>query len=398
MALPWAEATPASKVDTLATTSIDGVSRNLTQVINDGGEKLLQYLAERGRIFVVPDSDRYSHPLLYADGGSTTVAYRRDNFGAGGSLGASSAEILTQAKFDVVFRSRNLNFPQDMPLQGNPVSYMDALVMSNAIGMFYELESNFVLGNDSADGDAPTRRAPYEGDTDDYNVNGMSLLGLLSTGSGLVAADTTAGITATTNTQTFGGIAVNDVAKWAPQLFDAGAAATGANLIIDTDNALRDLWFGPQENADLILTGQAVFSKLADLVRETATHNAGMLANLGKEGTIQMGAATIDWHRMLNTKDEYWDFSGSGAGVKAAEYPYIFLNTKSLRLNIVAAGTISDGGPAAKKNPQIGFLKQLPGVFPHPQTTNLFKRVSMGHGFSLENGRRSFGHMEGITL
>jgi len=137
MALPWAEATPASKVDTLATTSIDGVSRNLTQVINDGGEKLLQYLAERGRIFVVPDSDRYSHPLLHADGGSATVAYRRDNFGAGASLSAESAEILTQAKFDVVFRSRNLNFPQDMPLQGNPVSYMDALVMSNAIGMFY---------------------------------------------------------------------------------------------------------------------------------------------------------------------------------------------------------------------------------------------------------------------
>lgn len=384
MALPWAEATPASKVDTLATTSIDGVSRNLTQVINDGGEKLLQYLAERGRIFVVPDSDRYSHPLLHADGGSATVAYRRDNFGAGETLSASSEEILTQAKFDVVFRSRNLNFPQDMPLQGNPVSYMDALVMSNAIGMFYELESNFVLGNATADGANPAARAPYESDTD-YDVNGMSLLGLLSSGAGLV--------TGRPNTESFGGVTVSDAAKWAPQLFAAGAA-NGSTLIEDTDDALRQLWYGPQESPDLILTGLSVFNKLADLVRDTATHNAGMMANLGKEGTIQMGTATVDWHRMLDTKDAEWDFTAT----TTAEYPYVFLNTKSLRLNVVAAGTISDGGPEAQKNPQIGFLKQMPGVFPHPTTTNLFKRVSMGHGFSLENGRRSFGHMEGITL
>lgn len=392
MAFPWAEATPASDVNTLASTAINGVSTNLTQVINNGGEKILQDLVNKGRVFMVPEGSYYSHPLLHTDGGGTTVRYDPDNFGdgtdtgsGGNSLSTASKEILTQARFKRLARSRNINFPQDMPSTGSPLNYMESLVMSNAIGMMYELESEFVLGNATGAGGSVAANAPYEAD-DDYNAGyTMSLYSLLTSGAGLITGSATS--------ESFAGITGANAPNWIPSL--ASTTANGSTLIEDIDDQLRQNWYGARESTDAIYTGLSVFNKIADLVRDTSTHNAGMNANLGKDGTITIGSAVIDWHRMLDTKDAAWDFSA----LTTAEYPILFLNMKSLRLNVVAAGTISDGGPDVGKNPMIGFLKQpTPGVHPHPDKTNLFKRVSMGHSFSLEHGRRGFGHLEGCTL
>jgi len=390
MPFPWAEATPASDVNTLATTAINGVSTNLTQVINNGGEKILQDLVNKGRVFMVPEGSYYSHPLLHTDGGGTTARYDPDNFGAGATLTVVSKEILTQARFKRLCRSRNLNFPQDMPLTGSPLNYMESLVMSNAIGMMYELESEFVLGNATGAGGSVTANAPYEAD-DDYNAGyTMSLYSLLTSGTGLLDPGST---NPSPTSESFAGITGANAPNWIPSL--ASTTANGSTLIEDIDDQLRKNWYGARESTDAIYTGLSVFNKIADLVRDTATHNAGMNANLGKDGTITIGSAVIDWHRMLDTKDAAWDFSA----LSTAEYPILFLNMKSLRLNVVAAGTISDGGPDVGKNPMIGFLKQpVPGVHPVPDKTNLFKRVSMGHSFSLEHGRRGFGHLEGCTL
>ena len=63
MAKPWSEAAPASDQNTLATIAVNGASTNVHQIINEGGEKIIQRLADLGRIFMVPDAERFSHKL-----------------------------------------------------------------------------------------------------------------------------------------------------------------------------------------------------------------------------------------------------------------------------------------------------------------------------------------------
>jgi hypothetical protein len=384
MAHPWAEATPASDQNTLATIAVNGHSSNVTQIINDGGEKIIQELANRGRIFLVPDAERFSHALLMNDGGSPTIRYRRDEFGAGKAIATASEEIMTNAKFDILARTRNLNFPQDM-VGGTLYNYMDNLTRSNAIGMFYELESELALGNATADGANPASVDPYEGD-DNYGstLQNMSFRAITksSTGYGITADDPT--------TQSFAGLDSASYPKWKPNYFSS--TSTSALAIADFDNAFRSNDYGPLERTTHTWLGLTGFNQLVALVRTTATHNDAMNANLGLDGKIQIGSVVVDWHRMLDTVDVLWDYNQAVTGV--ACYPIQMYNLNSLRLNIVASGTISDGGYAAQKDPKIGFLKQFPGVHMHPALNSMYKRVSMLSSYSLEHGRRGFSQMD----
>lgn len=383
MAHPWSEATPASDQNTLATIAVNGQSTNLTQIINDGGEKVIQELANLGRIFVVPDAERFSHPLLIADSGSSTVRYRRDDFGAGAAIGTASVDIMTNAKYDIVARTRNINFPQDMA-GGQLYNYMSAAGQANSVSMFRELESELLLGNSTADGGAPLANDPYEGDTNYSSVDAaMSMMSITkaSTGYGITAHNPT--------TDSFAGLDSASYANWKPNKF--AVAASTAVTVADLDDAFRANDYGPLERTTHTYLGKTGFNELVAEVRTTATHNDAMNANLGLDGKIQIGSGVVDWHRMLDTVDELWDYENATTAV--ACYPILLMNLKSLRLNIVAAGTVSDGGFAAQKDPKIGFLKQFPGIHMHPALNSMYKRVSMLSSYSLEHGRRGFSQM-----
>ena len=389
MAKPWSEATPASDQNTLATIAVNGASSNVTQIINDGGEKIIQELASEGRIFLVPDAERFTHALLHDDSGSSTVRYRRDEFGAGTAIGTASVDIMTNAKFDILARTRNINFPQDM-VDGQLYSYMSQAARANSISMFQELESELLLGSAvvATGRTTPVSVDPYEGD-DNYGATkqNMSMRAITksSTGYGITADDPT--------TQQFAGINSSDYAKWKPNKFSF--ASTTVPTISEVDKSLRANDYGPLERTTHIYTGLTPFNVLVDEVRSTGTHNDAMNANLGLDGKIQIGSAVVDWHRFLGSEADEWDYTN--AVTSAACRAFLFMNMKSLRLNIVAAGAVSDGGYAAQKDPKIGFLKQFPGTHLHPALNSMYKRVSMLSCYSLEHGRRGFSQMDGLS-
>ena len=389
MAHPWAEATPASDQNTLATIAVNGASSNVTQIINDGGEKIIQEMANLGRIFLVPDAERFSHGLLIADSGSPTVRYRRDEFGAGVAIDPDSVDIMTNAKFDILARTRNINFPQDMA-GGQLYNYMSQAARANSIGMFQELESELLLGNPvpATGATTPVSVDPYEGD-DNYGSTkqNMSMRAITksSTGYGITADDPTS--------QSFAGLDGASYANWIPNKFTTGS--TTDLTVLDIDHSLRANDYGPLERTTHVYTGLTPFNLLVDEIRTKATHNDAMNANLGLNGKIQIGSGVIDWHRFLGKEADEWDYTNAVTSVACR--PVLFLNMGSLRLNIVAAGTVSDGGFAAQKDPKIGFLKQFPGTHMHPQLNSMYKRVSMLSCYSLEHGRRGFSQMDGLS-
>jgi len=392
MAIPWAEATPASDQNTLATIAVNGASSNVTQIINDGGEKIIQELARLGRIFLVPDAERFSHAVLHTDGGSSTVRYRRDDFGAGTAIGTASVDIMSNAKFDILARSRNLNFPQDMA-GGQLYSYMSNLATSNSLAMFQELESELLLGDPDPDTGAttPVSVDPYEGD-DNYGSTkqNMSMRAITRSSTGFGNDDDP-----DATSQSFAGIDTASYANWSVNKFTT--AATGDLTVSELDKALRANDYGPLQRSTHIYAGLTPFNLVVDEVRSTGTHNDAMNANLGLDGKIQIGSATLDWHRFLGKEADEWDYTTTGATAETACRPILFMNLRSLRLNLVAAGTVSDGGYAAQKDPKIGFLKQFDGVHMHPALNSMYKRVSMLSCYSLEHGRKGFSQMDGLS-
>ena len=99
-----------------------------------------------------------------------------------------------------------------------------------------------------------------------------------------------------------------------------------------------------------------------------------------------MGGLQVMRHRMLKDTSVLYELDEGNTAV----LPIYFLNLKSLRMNIVKQDmNIGEG---------FGFLSSpIEGVFPHPLTTTLFKRLSWKRSYSLDNGRRSFGYLHGIT-
>jgi len=336
----------------------------------------------------IRDTEEIKTPLLHQDGGNTIVGHAMDNFGAGATLATTSKEILTQARFSTAAWTRNVAFPGAMPA-GDEVDYMTALFSSAAYGAADHIESSILLGNTTFDGDAPVARAPHSLDTDWDGTNflGMSLLGLVSSGT------TKTGVSGDIDQsdEAFGGIKVADAAKWAPGV--QSGTANGSTLIADIDNFVRDLDYGNLERPTHVWVGNSVFEQLIQLLRDDAALNEPMRANLGYgSNSFPIGDITVHRHRNLDTKDELWDLSAGAT----AEYPILFLNYNSLRMNVVMQGLYS--ADDSQETPAIGFMKTYPGIFPVPTTTNWFKRVETKFSWSLDAGRRSCGQLEGITL
>ena len=376
--------------DTLATAASDDVSSRFLSLISDGDTYFLDSLSRAGRIMQVRDTEERMVPFMYQAGGGTRVGHAMDNFGAGATLTTATKEILSQLRFSKAVWTQNVPYVPTMPA-GDQVEYMKALFEGNARETADILESRVLLGNDTFDGANPEANAVFVGDADydatDYH--GMSLLGLLSSGtekSGVAGSiDKSA--------ESFGGLKVDDAAKWAPQV-NSTADATGGALIADIDNMARDCDFGGLERPTHVWAGDAVYEQAIQLLRDDAALPSPLAANLGAgyQRSVPIGDISLHRHRQLDTKDARWDLT---AGT-TAEYPVLFLNYNSLRFDVVMQGLFSGG--AAQDMPNLGFIKTYAGSWPVATSTNWFKRLEMKSGWSLDLGRRSMGQLEGFTF
>lgn len=378
MALPH---TYTQTVNTVTTATLDALTTDLTQIVNDGDYTLLRKMASKGRIKRVKDCEKISHPLLYGNATSTlrydptTGANRLA--GNSGTLSAAAVDVLDKALFSMQSATINVNFPQADP-DGDVISTSMARVRSEVMKLLKEEERLFLRGVTSAPGVADSAlHAPYTGDTDfvaGYSMSAPSLFQAYGT----ATADKWANII------------IDNHAEWAPGLEDT-ASATGANLLTDFQSAWNNHNYGGMEVPDYLLTSQGVWEKFVDLLRAKSTINDKVVANMGVgEREVPYSGMTVSWSREISTlksTDGIWDVAAD----TTKEAPILGFNLKSLRWNTVVGAGVSDPVGA-------GVFQFLNEAQLHPLLTNYFRRLATKACWSVENGRRSFFHIQGCSL
>lgn len=376
----------AYPADTLATVAWQSVSKNLTNLINQGGEQVIAELSRRGRIFVTPDVEHLVTPVMHADPGDTTyVGYKPDNYGAGATVANSSADFLASARYTYVAHSDNVSWGQSHP-KGTDLDFHMAMAKAKAAVILQREESALLLGNYTADGDNPVSVAPYEGDAefDGTNFKPMSLKAIYTAGTQFPGDGG-----ASEAAEEFAGIIGSDAAQWIPQVVDT-TAANGSALLADIEGLLAACYFNTEESADYGLIGRAVWSKLNALLRAESALPQPMGTDIVRNPAqaVNVGGVPFVWHRMLNTKDLLNDYTDTG-GAQTVAYPIFLLNLKSLRLNIPYGGGEVEGLP---------FVRRIGQPYLVPTTTNWSYRLEWKRQYSLDKGRRSFGYLNDVTL
>lgn len=370
--------------DTLATVAWQSVSKNLTNLINQGGEQVIAELSRRGRIFVTPDVEHLVTPVMHADPGDTTyVGYKPDNYGAGATVANSSADFLASARYTYVAQSDNVSWGQSHP-KGTDLDFHMAMAKAKAAVILQREESALLLGNYTADGDNPVSVAPYEGDAefDGSTFKPMSLKAIYCAGTQFPGDGG-----ASEATEEFAGIIGSDSAQWIPQVTTTGAVS-GSALLTDIETTLAACFFNETERANYGLIGRSVWSKLNALLRVESALPQPMGTDIVRNPSqaVNVGGVPFVWHRMLNTADALNDYAASSATVT---YPIFLLNLNSLRLNIPYGGGEVEGLP---------FVRRIGQPYLVPTTTNWSYRLEWKRQYSLDNGRRSFGYINGVTL
>jgi hypothetical protein len=383
MAIP---VTDSRTLNTLVTSAIDTISGNPANLVTEGGEKVLAKLAKRGRIFKVNDAERVEHPVMTGTDASwaTLVGDVPSGTPTDGSLVATQSEVLTKALHTILTRTKNFNVPQSMIGRSSQLAMSDIAYLAQRMAMeAYAMEEAYLLRGASTLSGSYDYLAPFSGDSlwkGGASVMGsMSLLGLL-------------GVGLDTATDTFGGIAVDDDADWAAQ----NTAVTNANpndatkweeFLGDIQGALINADYGGMERPTDIITTIDAYERILVALRNKGTINDTLIRDMGvaPDTEIPFGSVLIDYSRHLD-KGAVWDM-GDGA---TSCHPIVGLNLNSLRWNLV--GQTSGVGEDA------GWIDQKSDMQPHPTLSNFFKRLEYRFCFSIDNGRRSFFNIEGLTL
>lgn len=380
MALP---PTYNQTLDTMVSTALDTYSTDPINVLTDSGEKFLKAAASQGRVFVVNDAENIRTPLLY-DHGQTSALYKPDQLDgspAVGSLASDAKEILTHARFTLQAATRNINFPQSQP-PGNLIDYVSTVVKANMMHILNEEEQLFVRGNAAAvgTGTASAKRGAAIFDADYSEGYPTSLPAVM-------LASTARSDEGSTITEAFAGLTTNDISRWSPyQLDSSGTSGKHDKIFNDLQSAILYASYSEIERPTHVYCALDSFEAILEKLRTDAALPDPVRADMGKEGTIPFGGVTIDWSRYLS-KEAMWDGTSNDPGI--ATYPMLGINWNSLRLNTVRAGGIG--------NESIGFIRQVSDIQPHPTLSNLFKRIEWKRQWSVDNGRRSFFTIDGLT-
>lgn len=362
--------------------ALETYSGDPANLVDDGGFKLFQKLRNAGRIFAVQDGERVQHPILHDSDGESNTRYVGDDYAGthDSALGKTQNDPLTKALFDLRNVTTNLNLPQTI-LDRPSVLAMDdvqALTKRKMMNILAEEEYLFLRGAGTATG-TEAKLSPHSADNGYSATSGsMSALGLLSVGVG-------------TNTHKFANIDTQDAgdgdSKWAPQLYNASSATAASldGLLGDLQTSFRDASrFGGLEQPTHVMTTGAMYDKVVEALREKVTINDSVVRDMGAEDEIPFRGVQIDWSQYLE-KDALWDITAE----TTAEVPFMMLNLNSLRFNLVYGGAVDQGG---------GFVKRMSDLAPHPDAPKFFSRLAYKYCWSLDNGRRSFGQIEGWTV
>ncbi len=384
MAIP-ADTTDTRTLNTLVTSAIDTISGNPANLVNEGGEKLLGKLAKRGRIFRVNDAERVEHPVMHGTDGENWSTIVGDNYGAGtpadANLSTNQNEVLSKALFTILTRTKNFNVPQQLIGRPSQLAMSDIAYLAQRMAMeTYETEEAYLLRGASTLSGTYAELAPFSGDADwlgGGSVYGqMSMLGLY-------------GIGKDTSTDEFANIGVDDNAEWDASRYDASTpAATDLDEFMqDIQEAIVRTDFGGMERPTDILSTIDWYMKVVEALRAKGTINDTLIRDMGTgpNTEIPFGSLLIDYSRHL-TKAQAWDL-GTGT---AECHPVLGLNLNSLRWNLV--------GQTTGVGEDAGWIDQKSDMAPHPEKHNFFKRLEYRYAFSLDNGRRSFFHIDGWTF
>lgn len=373
------------ELDTMVSTAIDTYSKDPVNALTDSGEKFLKGAAQKGRIFVVNDSEAVRHPIMYG-GGEASSLYSPDVLSGTpdghNGLTDSATEILTHARFELQAASRNINMPQSQP-PGNVIDYVSNVVKANMMEILTEEELLFLNGRPASSSGAALMRGAYTGDAD-YTAGYVAslpafFLASSTPTSAAVDGDTTDEAFAAIKTGDGGGGATDFVERWQPYHTQATTGTASASMIEDLQKAILNATYSEVERPTDVYVTIGQFEKMLDLMRDKAALPDPVRANMGKEGTIPFGGVTIDWSRHLKL-DVIWDLIEIENATPSL--PILGVNWNSLRLNTVRAGSVGDSS--------IGFIRQVGGMQPHPLKTNVFKRIEWKRQWSVDNGRRSF--------
>ena len=360
------------KIDTLTTVAIDEATKDLANLVTEGGEKVLKKMQSKGRIFMVNDAEKVKHPVLFGSG--NTLYFDPDNLTGAtdtDALNSAANEILGYAQFMMCSGTRNINYPQAMPA-GNHIPYISSTIKMHMMDILNKEEKLFLRGEDSGSGTEAIKGC-LASDTGYSAGTPFSLPAMVQNDSG----------------NRFAGIEWNDtdMAHWRPG-HQVTADANPDTLVLwgtELDEAIQNASYSETERPDWILTTQAVYSALLNSLRDKSQINDAVLANMGTTSEIPYAGAMIDWSRYLDA-DGLYDISG---GV-ALNHPIVGINTNSLRLNVVAGGGVSEE--------KLGFVQKVGTTQTHSDRTNLFDRVQYKRCWSVDGGRRSFFSIEGLTL
>jgi hypothetical protein len=368
------------KIDTLTTVAIDEATKDVANLVTEGGEKLLKKVQSKGRIFVVNDAEKVKHPVLYGSG--TSQYFDPDTLAPSSAtgLGTAADEILAFAQFQMLAATRNINYPQAMP-PGNFIPYVSSAIKMHMMDILNKEEKLFLCGIDTGTSGTEEANYPLPGDKNHTTGLPMSASALINNKHG--------------SSWPFAGIDTNesDFHNFRPHLTTGagGATPTEAQLFGALDNAILSASHSESERPDWILTTKAMYKYILDLMRDKSRINDAVLANLGTTNEIPYAGTMIDWSRYL-ANDVVWDASAHvpGGSAGSAEVPVIGFNTNSLRLNVVAGGGVSDE--------KLGFVQKVGSTQTHAALTNLFDRVQYKRCWSIDGGRRSFFQIEGWSV
>lgn len=369
--------------DTLATVAWNYSNSNLLNLLTKEGETLIPELARRGRVFAVPDTEQMSQPYFFAaPGDDTYAAVTPGSFGTGASLGVTSVEFMTQLAFTHVEWQNNVIWPTSMP-GGTDLNFHMARAEAKRKQIFNMEEALLVRGGVDITTDYAAY-PPHSGDSGYSSSFPMSLLGLYALGT------ETSGVhnDIDKSDEKFANATVDHVPQFAPTK-TLTTAANGSDLLQDIMLALGNASYGA-ERPNYGLTGFRPWAKIAALTREYGAVPQPATADIVKDPSTAMMVAGIPfvWTRFLADADTEWDFT-TGATSGTAQYPILLLNLNSLRMNVPVGGSEVAG---------LQFVRKASAVQVQEQKTQSYYRIIAKRSYSLDNGRRSFGAVEGITL
>jgi len=372
-------------IDTLVSTTLDAYSGDPINLVTQSGEKFLNRLKDKGRIFFIKDCEKIRHPLLIGHGEDSSyyIPDTMDGDPDTDNLGSVAQEILTQCNFSMVAGTRNINMPQSMPV-GDVINYVDTLVRANLMKIWNEEEQLWWA-------EATRGLAPFSGDAPASTDGASWVAGYPMNCQGLLIGGTNFDGGTDLSAEVFAGVKGADIgSEWYPQYLNSEGdpdSDTGRLAFVqDLQSVIDSCGFSEAEHCTDVFTTKAVYEGLLQYLREMGALPAPIQANMGAswDHSFDFGGVKVHWSRYLS-KDSDWDVPGSTAACD----PVLGLNLNSLRMNVVAKPNTLDG--------QLGFIHQVGSTIPHAAKTNVFKRIAWKRNFSVDNGRRSMFLMTGAN-